>query len=213
VTGDAGAVLRQLRRTARRHRSALAALLAAGAVASGLAAISPTPARHVAVLVAARDIAAGHVLGARDVVAEELPPSTVPDGALRPGDRVAGRLAAGALRRGEPLTDARLAGPGLLTGSAARDAAEVAAPVRIADAGAAALLSPGDRVDVLATPPDGAGATTVVAANVVVLAVPRADPAVDDGALIVVATTGSEAAGLARAAVGDRLSVTVHGSQ
>jgi pilus assembly protein CpaB len=213
VNGDAGDLLRWLRRTTRRHRAALAAVLAAGAVLSGIDAVSPASPRRVVVLAAARDIPAGAVLERRDLVAEGLPPSAVPDGALRPGGRgagrVVGRVVGGALRRGEPLTDARLAGPGLLSGRVGAAGADVAAPVRIADAGAAALLAPGDRVDVLATPPDGAGPATAVAADVVVLAVPRIDTAVDDGALIVVATTASEAAVLARAAVGDRLSVTV----
>jgi Flp pilus assembly protein CpaB len=68
---------------------------------------------------------------------------------------VLGRLVAGPVRRGEPLTDVRLLGPSLLA-AVARGPDVVAVPVRFADAGAAALLRPGDRVDVLAAPPDTA---------------------------------------------------------
>ena len=53
------------------------------------------------------------------------------------------------MRRSEPLTDARLLGPGLLAGYGT---GLVATPVRIADADAAKLLSPGDVIDVLAVP-------------------------------------------------------------
>jgi hypothetical protein len=93
------------------------------------------------------------------------------------------------------------------------DARLRAAPVRVADAGAAVLLQAGDHIDVLATPPDGAGATRVVASDVVVLAVPRAEDAVasDDGALVVVAVPATTAADLAGAAVTARLSVTIRG--
>jgi len=84
---------------------------------------------------------------------------------------------AGPVRRGEPLTDVRLVGPSLL----ASVPGAVAVPVRLADSGAAALLRQGDRIDVLASPgstapgaPQPAGVARVVAANVLVLAVPGA---------------------------------------
>jgi Flp pilus assembly protein CpaB len=110
------------------------------------------------------------------------------------------------VRRGEPLTDVRLLGAGLLVEATP---GLVATPVRLADPAGAALLSPGDRVDVLAAPADGAApAAPTVAADVTVLAVPtEVEPA--DGALVVLATTPATAARLAAAAVASRLSVTV----
>ena len=71
----------------------------------------------------------------------------------------------------------------------------------------------GDVVDVLASSDHAAAATApVLATGVRVLAVPNAADAVsglDDGALVVVATTPSTAAVLARAAVSARLSVVI----
>ena len=60
-----------------------------------------------------------------------------------------GRTLAAPLREGEPVTDVRVVAEGLLAGYPSL----VAAPVRIADAGAVRLLRVGDRVDVVATDP------------------------------------------------------------
>ena len=59
-------------------------------------------------------------------------------------------LAAG-VRAREPITDARLVGPGL---TALLPDGQVAAPVRLADLAVAALVRTGDRVDVLAIAPE-----------------------------------------------------------
>jgi Flp pilus assembly protein CpaB len=116
------------------------------------------------------------------------------------------------MRRGEPVTDVRLLGPGLAD---ALGPGLVETPVRLADPAMAALLHAGDRVDVLAAPadPGNGGATTVAAADVRVLAVPvPGDDAagLTQGALVVLATSRRTALVLAAAAVGDRLSVLVH---
>jgi hypothetical protein len=72
----------------------------------------------------------------------------------------------------------------------------VRVPVRIADAGVARLLRPGDRVDVLA-------ASRVVAAGARVAAVPEdgAGALEEDGALVVLAVPRTTAAALTGAAV------------
>jgi Flp pilus assembly protein CpaB len=131
------------------------------------------------------------------------------------------------MRQGEPFTDARLVGAPLLRGYGD---GLVAAPVRIADAGAVALVATGDLVDVLAAESAmvpgqagtaGAGSATlatparVVASAARVVAIPR--PTGDgssigplaEGALVVLATTPDIAADLARAAVTARLSLTL----
>lgn len=200
--------VRELLRAAGRRRGLLAAGLAAGAVATALPVVAPDPAAGTEVLAAARDVAAGAVVRAEDLAVVALPPDLVPDGALLPGADVVGRLAAGALRAREPLTDVRLVGPGLLA-SLGVDGL-VAVPVRLADPAAAALLRPGDRVDVLAasTAPDGPPAAAVVAAAAPVLAVPEATAAAE-GALVVLAAPPSTAARLASAEVSSRLSVVV----
>jgi len=203
---------RELRRAATWHRRLLAAGLAAAAVAVGLQVLQPAPPPTVDVLAAARDIDAGTTLAAGDVLALTLPADLVPAGALDPAADVSGRAVAGPIRAGETITDVRLVGPPLVAGLGD---GLVAAPVRVADAGTAGLVRPGDRVDVLATPggQDLAGQPTrTIASDVVVVAVPGADGVgAVDGALLVLATTPAEAAALAGATVTDRLSLTLRG--
>ena len=85
-------------------------------------------------------------------------------------------------------------------------------PVRLADPASAALLRPGDRVDVLAaaTTPEAPLLAAVVAPAAPVLAVPPAGTDLE-GALVVLAAPPSTAARLAATAVTSRLSVVVHG--
>jgi Flp pilus assembly protein CpaB len=185
----------------------LAALLLALA---GLTAVSspPVPAQAgtVEVLAAARDLPGGAMLAAGDVRRLALPAAAVPAGALPVGGSVVGRVLAGAIRRGEPLTDARVVSAGLAR--LAGGPGSVAVPVRLADPDVAALLRPGDRVDVVAV--TEGGQASVVVAGVPVLAVPRppqASPA--EGALIVLATPEYLAARLIVAALDARLAVTL----
>lgn len=197
---------RDLLRAASRHRALLAAGLAAAAVASGLSAVVPAAPPSSRVLTAAHDLAAGTVLAPGDLVAAALPADVTPDGALRDVSEVAGRLVAGPVRRGEPLTDVRLLGAGLLPAGA-----DVAAPVRLAEPATGALVRAGDLVDVLAASPEGGTSAAVVARRLPVLSVPELGDAAGEGALIVVAASGPVAARLAAAAVTGRLSVVVHG--
>ena len=194
-----------LHRALIRHRALLAAGLAAAAVAAGLGVVAPHAEAGVTVLTAARDLPAGTALVAGDVRRTELPRGVVPDGEVT-GD-VVGRVLAAPVRRGEPLTDVRLAGAGLL--GAGRGL--VAVPVRIADAASASLVTAGDRVDVLVAAAVAGGPATaqVVASDAEVLAVPTAVQDAGEGALLVVAATPAVAARLAAAAVGGRLSVTL----
>lgn len=187
-----------------RHRVLLAAGLAAASVAAGLAAVAPAPAPTVSVLTAARDLAPGAVLGADDVVAAAVPRALVPTGALTDLAATAGRLLAGPVRRGEPLTDVRLLGAGLLP-----PGDQLAVPVRLAEPATGALVQAGDRVDVLSAAPEAAAAE-VVATGLAVLSVPDVADAAGEGALLVVAASRATAARLAAAAVGGRLSIAVH---
>lgn len=174
-------LLRPLRRAVLARRRLLAALLVAVAVTTGVRAATAPPAPSVPVLTAARDLPAGAVLGADDLVEVAYAPGTPPAGLAAD---VVGRTLAAPLRRGEPVTDVRLTGAGLT----ATDPSLTAVPVRLPDAAMVALLEVGDRVDLLATDPRGSGSRVVVA-GVPVLAVP---PPPDDfghgqpGALVVV---------------------------
>jgi pilus assembly protein CpaB len=197
---------RALLRAAARHRALLAAGLAAASVASALSVLAPTPAPTVPVLTAARDLTAGSVLTPEDLVQAALPSALAPEGALPDLASATGRVLAGPVRRGEPLTDVRLLGAALLP-----PGSQVAVPVRLAEPAIGALLQAGDRIDVLAASPEGGVAAQVVATELVVLSVPALPDAVGEGALVVVGATRSTAARLAAAAVTGRLSVAVHG--
>ncbi|MBB2915480.1 Flp pilus assembly protein CpaB [Streptosporangium becharense] len=196
--------MRALRRLLSRRHRLIAAAFAALAAGCALLALSPDTA-SVTVLAAARDLPGG-VLDAADLAPVDLRPGTVPDGALKPGAQVTGRILVGPMRRGEPLTDVRLLGPSLL---AAHNPGTVAAPVRVADPETARLISPGDIVDVLAAPTtwDGSVPARIVAQDVTVLATPEGES--ERGALVVLAMTSAQATELASAQAGGRLSITI----
>lgn len=125
--------------------------------------LRPPPAPTEPVVVLARDVAAGAVLTEADVAVVDVAAELAPERALRdPAELIGGRLAVG-LPAGLPLTGHVLAGPGL---AAAAPDGHVVVPVRLADGAMAALLRPGDEVDLLTTAADAAG--TVGAAQVVV---------------------------------------------
>jgi pilus assembly protein CpaB len=200
--------LTELARAAGWHRRLLAGGLAAGAVALGLQALQPPPPPTVDVLAAADDLQGGSRLAADDLRTVALPAEAVPAGVLRPGDDVEDRVLTGPVRAGEPLTDVRVVGPSLLAGWGR---SSVASPVRVADPGAVGVVRPGDRIDLIATLTTGEARSRVVAADVPVLATPpdAEQGSLTEGALLVVATTRTQAADLAAAAVTSRLSLVL----
>jgi Flp pilus assembly protein CpaB len=123
-------------------------------------------------VVAAHDLPSGATLRAADIRLTELPGDTRPSGALATLDAVEGRLLAGAVRAGEPLTDVRLA----TTVPASGDPTTATVPVRLADSAVADLLRPGQRVDVVAAPEPGASAS-VLASGAMVVTIGTPDPA------------------------------------
>ncbi|GAA3409156.1 SAF domain-containing protein [Streptosporangium vulgare] len=104
--------MRALRRFLDRRHRLIATAVAALAMGCAVLALRPDTA-SVTVLTAAKDLPGG-VLEPADLTPAPLRPGTVPDGALRPGTPYAGKILTGPARRGEPLTDVRLLGPGLL---------------------------------------------------------------------------------------------------
>lgn len=218
-----GRWLRDLARAAQWHRRLLSAGLLAGAVALAMQAAAPPPPPTVGVLIAARDLAPGQRLSDDHLTIARRPAPTLPTGALRTVAAARGATVVSAVRRGEVLTDVRLLGPRAVS---RLGTGLVAAPVRLADAQAAALLRPGDVVDLLAAGAVGAvdGAVVsdarLVASAVRVVTVPSTGArrfgsalggTLGDGALIVVATTATTAARLAGAAVTDRISLVLRG--
>ncbi len=200
-------------RAVARHRALLAGGLAAGAVAAGLGVLAPAPTAGTLVLRAATDLPAGTSLSHGDLVLDEVATAALPAGALDGVDQAVGRLLAAPVRRGEVLTDVRVAGAALLGPD--RDG-RVAVPVRLADAASVALLRAGDRIDVLAAStgsgPAGGGApatAVTVAFAAEVLAVPSTGGDGGEGALVVLSETPQTAARLAAAALSSRLSFTL----
>lgn len=137
----------RLARRLGRHRRLVAAVLLAAAAGTAVHALTPQPPPQRSVLAASRDLPAGHVVAAGDVRVLALPPAAVPDGALARGAPVSGRVLGSPVRRGEALTDARLAGPGLLAGAGP---GLLAVPVAVDGALPPGLVGPGDAVAVLA---------------------------------------------------------------
>jgi pilus assembly protein CpaB len=167
-----------------RFVAAGACLLLAGVTALGSSrthARAPAPA-GTPVLVAARDLPAGHVLGRADLI-ERSWPRALPAGAAIP--RLSGALGdrlASPLRRGEPLTTTRLT-TGRLTTGLPGDSVAVSVPLAGSTGG---LVHAGDTVDLIplaqADFPAGSAAARprgveVVARDVLVLA--TLPPAVD----------------------------------
>ena len=159
----------------------------------------------VAVAVSARDLPAGTVLTSGDLAVVRAPGRRSPRRGRWPiPSSSSRRVLAGSVRAGEPLTDARLVGPGL---TALLPDGQVAAPVRLADLAVAALVRTGDRIDVLATAPDAAAAE-VVAGGALVLAATGAGEESSAG-LLLIAVDGQTAARLAAAATTATLTVNL----
>ena len=201
--------LRRLRQIVLVRRRMLAAALMALAVLAGVRATTAPPEPTAPVVVARTDLAGGTTVRAADLQVVDHPASAVPAGATGSPRSVAGRVLAAPVRRGEPVTDVRVVGRGLLGGYPGA----VAAPVRVADPGVARLLHVGDRIDLISTPPEGGGSSVVVSGAPVV-AVPRASADRDgmmSGGLVVVAVSPASALSLAEASVSSVLSATLTG--
>jgi Flp pilus assembly protein CpaB len=200
--------LRRPRSLVHTARRAAAGLLAVAALALALrpepVAIPGGPVT-VRVVVAGVDLPAGTVLADQHLAVTRLPADAVPAGVQPQPAGLLGRVLAGAVRAGEPLTDARLVGPGL---TALLPPGQVAAPVRIADLAVAALVRTGDRVDVLAAPPDAEQAE-VVAAGALVLAAPGPEQVDPAAGLLLLAVDSTTAARLAAASTTATLTISL----
>ncbi|WP_433035733.1 SAF domain-containing protein [Actinomycetospora sp. CA-053990] len=192
----------------RRAAAGLLVVVALGLLAAPSVAPAGTP-----VLVAARDLAPGVALGPADVAVRLLPGELVPAGAFAEPGAVAGRQVVGGVRAGEPLTDVRLLGPvAAVAAAGVPDAAGV--PVRLADAGVAALLAPGTRVDLVAAGADDAGAVAadpaLLAPGAVVLAVlPAPERTAGSAPVVVVALPSALAARVATVSLREEVTVTL----
>lgn len=142
----------------------------------GLQTVRPPPPAGVPVLVAARAIAPGSVLGVGDVVVRSVPLPARQPGAVTTSAAAVGRRVGSPLLAGEAVTSSRFVprtvaeglGPG-----------EVALHVLLADPAAVDLVVPGHRVAVYST---GGGDALAAGARVLALDPLVADPATALGA-------------------------------
>jgi Flp pilus assembly protein CpaB len=184
-------------------------MAAALAVAALVLALAPDGhAAVVPVVVAAADLPSGAPLHAADLAVRDWPADIAPGGAVRAVPDADGRSLVGAVRAGEPITDARLAGAAPIGGP---DAAVV--PVRLADAGVAAVLAPGSHVDVVAAG-EHADQPIVLTADATVQAVlgpePRAGPGTGPGErLVLIAMPRSAASRVAAVSLTRPVAITL----
>lgn len=149
------------------QRTRLRRVVSAGLVASAawlaMSAFLPhPPPRGVPVVVVTKALMPGHLLTRGDLEVADWPRDLSPEGVVADPVGLVGNTLGAGMSRGEPVTVARVRGPGLLTGASP---GLVAAHVRLADPAMAAMTTPGDQVDLISS----SGQT--VAADVVVLAV------------------------------------------
>lgn len=184
----------RLPRTARR-------LIAAGLViAAGILAVNPQDATGGRPAIAlTRDLPIGARIEARDV--QPVRVLQLPDGAVPDVASIIGSELAAAARRGEVITDVRLAD---MTGPDP-GAGRVAVPIRPADPAIVDLLGPGMHVAVLSVGEDGA--TVVLAAEAVVLALSDIPQRGSDARPIVVAVPAAAANAVVAATVAGTIAI------
>lgn len=151
----------------------------------------PSPPPTAPAVVTTREVPAGAVLTDADLRVDPVAAELVPAGSAARPDDVVGRRATVALPAGTLLQDALVAGGEL---AAAAPAGTVVAPVRL-DPGVAALLGPGDRVDLLAAG-DQALTTALAEAPTDGQQPPAADPYLARAAVVVPAPEPDDGGGL-----------------
>lgn len=195
-----------------RLRFVVAATCLGLAAAVTVSVLRPAPPAGVDVLVAAHDLPAGLQLASPDLRVVTVPESAAVAEAVA-SDEVRAALVGGTtavpVPAGMPLVPDLLAGADL-----SGPPGTVVAAVRLADDAMAALLGPGDRVDLLAAPAEGGPGVTLARAALVL---PSASHAESGGLLggdtdtapLLVAVTPDEAAALAGAGVSNVLFAVV----
>jgi pilus assembly protein CpaB len=205
VTAGRRRPLHGLARAASWHRRKLAVVAAIAAVLTGISAAAPEGPAMITVVRASAQLTGGTMLSASDLRADRVVAADVPEDVVTDPDDLIGKTLAAAVAKNQMMT--------LLATTTARDAVpsgHVIAPLRLTDAAQAALLQPGDVVDVLAADSEAEQAA-VIAAGARVVTSPsvhqdRASPGAD-GALVLLDVDGQTATTLAHAAASTTLSI------
>ncbi|WP_022873517.1 Flp pilus assembly protein CpaB [Nesterenkonia alba] len=158
----------------RRFRVPVAVLLGLCAAAAALLGTDHQPVETTTAVRVTQDITAGEVLSPSVLEEVEIDVAALGQGYATSVDELAGATLAASLPAGAVVLESQLVGPGLLDGY---EPGTVAVPVRPADTAIIGLLSPGQRVDVLASrdAPEQEQATERVAQNVPVLWIPQGE--------------------------------------
>jgi pilus assembly protein CpaB len=180
-------------------------LAAVAAVLTGISAAAPEGPAMITVVKAKSQLPGGAVLSAEDLVIDLVAASDVPNGALSDPHALIGRTLA------VPVAENQMMTP--LTMIAARTSVSpgnVIAPLRLADTALAALLRPGDVVDVIAADTQAEQAV-VVAAGARVVTIPELPDEQAggslDGALVLIDVDAQTASIVAKAAASAALSI------
>jgi hypothetical protein len=197
--------LHGLARAASWHRRKLAVVAAIAAVLTGISAAAPAGPVMITAVRARTQLAGGTVLSASDIGVDRVAAADVPDGVVTDPDDLVGKTLAAPVAANQMMT---LLATTLSRGAVAAD--HVIAPLKLADSAQAALLQPGDVVDVVAADAEAEQAA-VIAARARVVTVPevpddRAGPA-PEGALVLVDVDAQTATALAQAAASATLSI------
>lgn len=198
--------LRSLARAVSWHRRKLAVAAAVAAVLVGMTAMTPDGPPTLSVVRAGRQLAGGVAITRGDLEVDSIVADSAPQGALTSPADLVGQVLAAPVAEGQVLTELALVTPRTPVASG-----QVIAPLRLADADLAALLRPGDRVDVMAADEQSAEASVIATGVRVVTRPPATDPTegpATPGALVLVAVDRETAKRLAGAAVSATLTVT-----
>jgi Flp pilus assembly protein CpaB len=169
---------------------AVAAATAAAAAANGYrASVADQYGELRPVLVTARALTKGHVIGERElrrISVRRIPARFIPPGALVRSEDALGRAPAAPIPAGSYLLDAQLRIPGRRRQRApGLEAGLRPVEISVSGGGALAALGPaqGRRVDVVVTSESstGSGKTSIAAANVKLLALEQGGGVADDG--------------------------------
>jgi pilus assembly protein CpaB len=160
----------------------------------------------ITVVKARSQLPGGKVLSARDLVLDAVVASDVPEGVLSDPNDLVGKTLAAPVAEDQMMTALTATSP-----HANVAPGRVIAPLRLADTAVAAMLRPGDLVDIVAADSQAEQGARVVAAGARVVTVPQAP---DDGAgpspeggLVLIDVDSQTAVILAQAAASGALSI------